>query len=418
MSSSINDNFTIDLAGSWKLTSPDSDHSLSMSLPGDVHAALNAEGLIPDPYFGRNEEVVQWVAKQDWELTRSFTLDDAGGDWYLDIDYLDTVASVYVNDALVLEADNCFQRYRPDVSKVLKAGENSIRILLRSSIKEGAERQAKQPFYIPYSTGNSPIPNGNMLRKPQCHFGWDWNIAIAPLGLYGTIALKKLEIARIENVVTQQIHNDDGSVDLKVIVALFAKGTGVAQLYFELDDERVRLDVGVNAGETSITHLFHVDKPTLWWPAGNGEQALYALSVETNFETVTRQIGLRTVELVTDEDEAGSRFALKVNGREIFARGANWIPADALFSRSKPELTEDLLQSAADANMNIIRVWGGGFYEHDWFYDTCDRLGLMVWQDFMFGGAIPPPDDPAFRANTEQEAIEQVDRLRDRKSVV
>ncbi len=417
MSSSLNDNFTVDLAGAWRLTSPHSDHSLFMSLPGDVHTALNAEGLIPDPYFGRNEEVVQWVAKQDWELTRHFTLDDTGGDWYLDIDYLDTVASVFVNDTLVLEGNNCFQRYRPDVSKALKTGENTIRIVLHSSISAGAALQAKQPFYIPYSTGNSPIPNGNMLRKPQCHFGWDWNIAIAPLGLYGSIALKKLEIARIENVVTQQIHNDDGSVDLKVTVALFAKGTGIAQLYFSLDDERVRLDVGVNAGETSITHFIHIDKPRLWWPAGNGEQALYALSVETNFETVTRQIGLRTVELITTEDEAGSRFALKVNGREIFARGANWIPADALFSRSKPELTEDLLQSAADANMNVIRVWGGGFYEHDWFYDTCDRLGLMVWQDFMFACNLYPSTGD-FLENVEAEVGYQVRRLATHPSIV
>ncbi|MFT4003029.1 MAG: glycoside hydrolase family 2 protein, partial [Rhizobium sp.] len=170
MSSSINDSFTVDLAGAWRLTSPDSDHSLPMSLPGDVHSALHAEGLIPDPYFARNEEVVQWVARQDWALTRSFTLDDASGDWYLDIDYLDTIASVYVNDVLILEADNCFQRYRPDVSKALKTGENSIRIVLHSSISAGAALQAKQPFYIPYSTANSPIPNGNMLRKPQCHF--------------------------------------------------------------------------------------------------------------------------------------------------------------------------------------------------------------------------------------------------------
>lgn len=417
MSSSINDTVTIDLAGSWRLTSPDSDHSLSMSLPGDVHTALNTEGLIPDPYFGRNEELVQWVAKQDWQLARSFTLDDIDGDWYLDIDYLDTVASVYVNDTLVLEGNNSFQRYRPDVSKALKTGENSIRIVLHSSIAAGAALQAEQPFYIPYSTGNSPIPNGNMLRKPQCHFGWDWNIAIAPLGLYGTIALKKLDTARIENFVTRQIHNDDGSVDLKVTVVLFAKGTGVAQLYFTLDDERVRLDIGVTAGDTSITHVFHVEKPRLWWPAGNGEQALYALSVETNFETVTRQIGLRTVELITDEDEAGSRFALKVNGREIFARGANWIPADALFSRSKPELTEGLLQSAADANMNVIRIWGGGFYEHDWFYDICDRLGLMVWQDFMFACNLYPSTGD-FLKNVEAEVDYQVRRLATHPSIV
>ncbi len=387
-----------------------------MPIPGDVHTALHTANLIPDPYFGRNEEVVQWVANQDWQITRSFNVADASGDWYLDIDYLDTVASVHVNDVLVLDGNNSFQRYRPDVSKALKAGENTIRIVLHSSVKAGAELQAKQPFYIPYSTANSPIPNGNMLRKPQCHFGWDWNIAVAPLGLYGTIALKKLEIARIETVVAQQFHNADGSVDLKVTASLFAKGTGVAQVYFSLDDERLRLDVGVNAGETPITHVFHIDKPKLWWPAGSGEQALYALSVETNSETVTRQIGLRTVELITDEDEAGSRFALKVNGREIFARGANWIPADALFSRSSPVLTEDLLQSAAAANMNIIRVWGGGFYEHDWFYDICDRLGLMVWQDFMFACNLYPSTGD-FLDNVADEVGYQVRRLATHPSI-
>ena len=417
MSSAFNDGFNLDLAGSWRLTSPDSDHSLSMPVPGDVHTALHAANLIPDPYFGRNEEVVQWVANQDWQIARSFNVADTGGDWYLDIDYLDTVASVYINDVLVLTGNNSFQRYRPEVSKALKAGENTIRVVLHSSVKAGAELQAKQPFYIPYSTANSPIPNGNMLRKPQCHFGWDWNIAVAPLGLYGTIALKKLETARIETVVTQQFHNADGSVDLKVTAALFAKGTGVAQVYFSLDDERLRLDIGVNAGETSITHVFHIDKPKLWWPAGSGEQALYALSVETNTETVTRQIGLRTVELITDEDEAGSRFALKVNGREIFARGANWIPADALFSRSSLALTEDLLQSAAAANMNIIRVWGGGFYEHDWFYDICDRLGLMVWQDFMFACNLYPSTGD-FLENVADEVGYQVRRLATHPSIV
>jgi beta-mannosidase len=138
------------------------------------------------------------------------------GDWYLDVDYLDTVAAVFINGSPALVADNSFRRYRPDVGNQLKAGDNVIRIILHSSIAAGADRQDKQPFYIPYSTGNSPIPNGNMLRKPQCHFGWDWNIAIAPLGLYGTIALRKLETARIEHVTTRQVHNADGSVDLQV----------------------------------------------------------------------------------------------------------------------------------------------------------------------------------------------------------
>lgn len=407
---------TIDLSGSWQLASADGTHRTQMPIPGDVHTALKIAGIIPDPYFGRNENDVQWVANEDWTVERRFTLDDAAGSWYLDITYLDTVATVFVNDIPVLQADNCFRRYRPDVSKALRAGENTVRILLRSSIAEAAERQARQPFYIPYSTTNSPIPNGNMLRKPQCHFGWDWNIAIAPLGLYGEIALKKLETARIEHIVTSQRH-EAGEVDLVVTVTLHAKGQGVLPVFFSFGDERVRLDCGVRAGETTVTHLFHIDDPKLWWPSGSGEQALYELTVGTPTEAITRQIGLRTVELLTDPDEAGSRFAFRVNGREIFCRGANWIPADALFSLSSREKTEDLLRSAVDAHMNMIRVWGGGFYEADWFYDLCDRLGLMVWQDFQFACNLYP-STPDFLENVAAEVEYQSRRLISHPSIV
>ncbi|OHV21746.1 glycoside hydrolase family 2 protein [Rhizobium sp. RMa-01] len=407
---------SIDLSGSWQLASVDGEIRTAIMLPGDVHTALHRASLIPDPYFGRNEEKVQWVAQREWVVERSFTLQEVEGDWYLDIDYLDTVASVHVNGVLALEADNSFRRYRPDVSSMLKSGDNVIRIVFASNPAVGAERQKKQPFYIPYSTGNSPIPDGNMLRKPQCHFGWDWNIAIAPLGLYGTIALKKLETARIEHVVTRQSHNFDGSVDLMVTATLHSKGPSIAQVYFDLDGERVRLDVGVH-GETHVNHLFHIDNPRLWWPSGSGEQALYRLSVALPADEVTKQIGLRTIELITAPDASGSRFAFKVNGREIFFRGANWIPADALYSLSSPEKTEDLLQSAKAANMNMIRVWGGGFYEQDHFYDLCDRLGLMVWQDFMFACNLYPSTDD-FLGNVAVEVDYQVRRLSSHPSIV
>lgn len=416
MTSLSTNGFSQDLSGSWKLASTDGDVTTSITLPGDVHAALHAAELIPDPYFGRNEDVVQWVAHRDWALERSFRLDDAAGDWYLDIDYLDTVATVYVNDTLALSADNCFLRHRPYVSSMLKAGDNIIRIVLHSSIAAGADRQAKQPFYIPYHPGNSPIANGNMLRKPQCHFGWDWNIAIAPLGLYGRIALRKLETARIEQVTTRQTHNLNGSVELQVTATLYAKDPGIVPVHFSLDGERVRLDVGVGAGETVINHVFQIDKARLWWPAGSGEQALYTLTVDLPSDTVSKQIGLRMVELITTPDAAGSRFALKINGREIFCRGANWIPADALFSRSSPAKTEDLLQSAKAANMNMIRVWGGGFYEQDWFYDLCDRLGLMVWQDFMFACNLYPSTTD-FLDNVAIEVDYQVRRLSSHPSI-
>ncbi len=408
--------FKLDLSGEWRLSSADGEHSATIVLPGDVHSALQAAGIIPDPYFGRNEEAVQWVAEREWSVERSFFVDRTEGNWYLDIDYLDTVAVVFVNDVPVLSADNCFRRYRPDVSEAIEPGENRIRIHFHSSIAAGAERQARQPFYIPYHDGNSPIPNGNMLRKPQCHFGWDWNIAIAPLGLYGTIALKRLDPARIEHVETEQVHLEDGGIDLHVTLTLFSAEPAVVPVHFEFAGERVRLDCGIAAGEIRISHVFHVENPRPWWPAGSGEQALYALVIDIPGETVTRQIGLRTIELLTDADEAGSRFAFRINGREIFCRGANWIPADALYSRTDRDKTEDLLNSAVEANMNMIRVWGGGFYEADWFYDLCDRLGLMVWQDFMFACNLYPCSED-FLSNVAQEVDYQVRRLSSHPSI-
>ncbi|WP_416408758.1 beta-mannosidase [Agrobacterium rosae] len=415
MTSSYANDVAIDLSGEWKLSSAEGDHHARINIPGDVHTALHEAKVIPDPYFGRNENDVQWVGHRDWVVERSFQLDDADADWYLDIDYLDTVAVVFINDVPVLSADNCFRRYRPDVAAALRPGENTVRIHFHSSIKAGAERQAVQPFYVPYHPGNSPIPHGNMLRKPQCHFGWDWNIALAPLGIYGTIALRHLDTARIEHVSTSQ-HHVDGGVELHVDLTLYAAQPASVPVHLSLGDERLRLDCGVHAGETVIRHVFFAEKPKLWWPAGSGEQALYTLTVELPDETATRQIGFRTVELLTDKDEAGSRFAFRVNGREIFCRGANWIPADALQSLTSREKTEDLLSSAVEANMNMIRVWGGGFYEQDWFYDLCDRLGLMVWQDFMFACNLYPCTDD-FLDNVEHEVDYQVKRLSSHPSI-
>ncbi|TPW33560.1 glycoside hydrolase family 2 protein [Martelella alba] len=407
---------SVDLTGIWTLTSIDGVHSCPISFPGDGHSALQAAGIIPDPYSGKNEDVVQWVGESDWIVERHFTLEDASGSWYLDIDNLDTVATVLINGQVVLEADNCFRRYRPDVSKALRSGENAIRIFFRSAIAEGAARQEKQPFFVPYHFENAPLANGNMLRKPPCHFGWDWNIALAPFGAYGSFALKKLKDARIEHIQTAQTHRDDGSVALKVDVTLYADEPGVARMRLELDGDEEVLDCAVVAGETRVSHVFEVDEPELWWPAGHGEQALSLLEVTVGGETVSRQIGFRTIELLSDPDEAGSRFAVRVNGREIFCRGANWIPADALFSRTSPEKTVDLLNSAVAANMNMIRVWGGGFYEADWFYDVCDLLGLMVWQDFMFACNLYPCTED-FLGNVAAEVDYQVKRLSSHASI-
>ena len=399
----------LDLAGQWKLQSADGKHHVQMDVPGDVHSALIAAQIIPHPYVGKNEDLVQWVAQGDWVITREFTLERTEAS-YLDITYLDTVATVLINNVVVLEAQNCFRRHRPDVSGSLRVGINIIEIKFHSNIRVATEKQAQQPFYIPYAAQNCPIPNGNMLRKPACDFGWDWNLAIAPFGLYGEIALKTHSAARIESIQTWQSHQTGGTVELAVNIRVSAQAANNVVLDIQFNGHSCHREVDVLPGQTHLTETFHIDKPALWWPIGLGTQHLYELVVCCDGQLQTRNIGLRTIELLSEPDEAGSGFLFVVNGHRTFCRGANWIPADALPSQATPALTRKLLQAAVDANMNMVRVWGGGRYEPDHFYEACDELGLLVWQDFMFSCNLYPSTDE-FLNEVENEVDYQVRRL-------
>jgi beta-mannosidase len=400
----------VSLAGVWTITSADGRFAADYAVPGDVHSALIAAGLIPHPYKGRNEIGVRWVADQDWTAARSIELSDvAASDWYLDVDYLDTVADVSINGERVLHAENCFRRYRPDVTQYLREGVNTIEIKFHSNTTAANAKQAAQPFYVPYAAQNCPIPNGNMLRKPACHFGWDWNLAIVPFGIYGNIQLRRKGNLRIEHVQVKQTHNTTaGKVTVDVDVVL--RGRKDADITVTFDGVEKRRLVKGDYGDVKQRFRFDLDQPDLWWPAGQGAQRLYDLMIECDGQVERRRIGLRTIELLTDPDEAGSRFALRVNGRLMFCKGANWIPADALPSSATEELTRKLLKSAVDANMNMIRVWGGGYYEKDFFYEACDDLGLLVWQDFMFSCNLYP-STPEFLKEVQAEVDYQVRRL-------
>lgn len=411
----------LNLAGAWSLVSASGTQRCTYTVPGDVHSSLIAAGIIPNPYEGTNELVVRWVAETEWTASRSFHWDGAAGEagWYLDIDYLDTVAEVRVNGVLVLSADNAFRRYRPDVSKALKPGENRIEILFRSNVAEAAKRQAAQPYYVPYIKQNTPIPHGNMLRKPHCHFGWDWNLAICPFGLYGRIELRRMEVARIEYVQAQQWHQKDGAVVVSVVVSLSAESAGHIPVSIAFAGQSKTEDVQQPKGVFEHRIPFLIAEPRLWWPVGHGDQHLYDLTVAACGEIRQLKIGLRKIELLTppDKDGPGSGFLFRINGRDIFCRGANWIPADALPSACTSELTEKLLRAAVDANMNMIRVWGGGTYEQHFFYDLCDRLGLMVWHDFMFSCSLYPAT-AGFLAEVKEEVDYQVRRLGSHPSIV
>ncbi len=391
----------LDLSGPWDLSDDTGQYTAPMSLPGDGISALRDAGVIPDPYWRQNEYDLRWIAERDWVLTRTFHVSRT--DMALVLSMLDTVVDVTLNGQTILQADSMFRTHRVDLSDVLQVGENVIGLHFRSAPDAAKSLADAQPYFVPFQADNCPIPNGNMLRKPECDFGWDWNIALAPFGLYGDVHLEPLG-PRIADVIVAQNHVPQG---VTVTIDVHTEGHPDGEsLLASLCGVEVQ---GKIEFETARLH-FRIDAPDLWWPTGLGKQALQDLSITVGESKTTRRIGLRDIRLVSEPDDAGTGFAIHVNGHPVFMKGANWIPADALAGAITPDMCRDLLQSAVDANMNMIRVWGGGRYEPDWFYDLCDELGLLVWHDFMFACHLYPATE-AFLTEVDGEVREQVARL-------
>ena len=411
---------TLSLAGPWILHSALGAAIGPASIPGDVHSALLAAGRIPDPLIRRNEADIQWVGNAEWEIRRRFTVEPAAmaGKWaVLDLDFVDTFATVTVNGFAVGTCESAFLRYRFDVTGALRPGENDIAIRFRPAEAEGHARAARQPFPIPWSASNNRIADLNMIRKPQCHAGWDWGPCIMVAGIYGEPRLRFFDNARIEHAVIRQEHDADGHVAITADVELAAIRNATIPVTFTFGKETVSAEVEVTRAQGGAATLsLTLYRPELWWPAGQGKQVLHDATVSIPGDRVERKVGLRTVELVAEPDDAGVSMFFRVNGRDIFAKGANWIPADALPSRITPERIRRLLAEAAAANMNMIRVWGGGFYEFDAFYDACDELGLMVWQDMMFA-CSQYPSTPEFLEQVDAELRYQIRRLSSRPSI-
>ncbi|MCG3268678.1 glycoside hydrolase family 2 protein [Yoonia sp. I 8.24] len=376
-----------------------------MHLPTDGITALREAGLIADPYWGRNEYDLRWICERDWTVTRNFDATEIDID--LVLSEVDTVVTVRVNDQVILTAENAFRTFRVPLSHVARIGANTISITFHSPVVAGGQKQAAHPFELPISA-NCPIPNGNFLRKPACDFGWDWNIALAPFGIYGQLAIEPSPAARIDRLAITQAHTD-GAVTLGVtaytanhngeVVATIAGQTVTGQ--------------AVN-GVCALSIL--IENPDLWWPVGQGDQPLYDLTVTAGAAKTQRRIGLRDLQLITETDDIGLGFKFRINGRDVFCKGANWIPADALPGQITDEKTRDLLQSAVDANMNMVRIWGGGRYEPTSFYEACDEMGLLVWQDFMFACNLYPSDN-AYLAEVRAEVTDNVARMHHHASI-
>ncbi len=414
-------NHALSLAGAFALTAKGRDVATTITLPGDVHGALLAADLIPDPYYGENEKTVMWVNETAWNMERQFTASAADIDGFLTLTLaeVDCIATVLLNGEVIARTDNSFLRHDIDVTGKVRVGENTLRIEFDIAPDVAKARADAHPFPIPftknYQTNGLKGIHMNFIRKAACHAGWDWGICLMPIGVYGTMSLRKARLARQESVQVDQRH-EDGMVFLDIKTRLHAFEAGEVKLSHKIDNQRLAWPVQVVKGENVIKHTVPIVEPRIWWPAGQGEQPLYELVTDLEGEITTRKIGLRKLEWVVEKDEIDHSFKCRINGRDITMMGANWIPADAIPSRATPAVVRDLLESAKAANMNMLRIWGGGQYEPDWFYDLCDELGILIWHDFMFS-CMSYPSNREFLDNVRLEITQQVRRLSHHASI-
>jgi beta-mannosidase len=407
------------LSGTWQFRPCGTEEWLPASVPGGVHTDLLALGKIPDPFVADNELKVMWVAENDWEYRRSFHVDAgllAGENVVLVCDGLDTIADLYLNGTYVGHAENMFRRWEWEVKSLLREGSNELLITFGSPVRFITARQAQLPLQ-----GGGDIPGGPHLRKAPCHWGWDWGPKLPPIGVWKDIRLEGYSV-RFENVHVRQsigqysatITADTqvevtGEADLNVLM----KVTGPDGEQFTATESLASF---IEGGDSFTDLSVEIPDPQLWWPKGYGAQPLYEVEVTLKqdkniLDQRIFKIGLREIELCQEQDQWGKEFTFYVNGVRLFAKGADWIPADSLPTRITESYLEGLLKSAVDANMNMLRVWGGGYYPEDMFYDLCDRYGILIWQDFMFACGIYPADADFFE-NFRVEAIENIRRLR------
>lgn len=438
----------IDLRGTWQLRDHSGQHELPADLPGDFHTALLAAGTIPDPFAGDNEKRIQWIGQRGWTVSREFTVAAADLEreqrWLLECDSIDTVAELFINDILVARTSNMFVPLRVDVAAALKPGTNRIEVRFDSPDSVAHERAKTLPYPVPHEVYKTQAMHRNLLRKVQCHSSWDWGIAMLVSGVYGSIVIRPVAVEALHSVWGVPRHNQGaqwilplhiawdtpagafGTCDAPVgapnqaitVQVLDATGSQVAQHQLAAQpSDSAELPAGVTLTDRGVLRVdVAVHDPQLWWPAGYGEQPLYTVVVRMGAEERSFRTAFRTIEVVNERDEVGTSMFFRVNGRAVWAKGANWIPVDAFPARQTTARYRKLLEDMRGAHMNMVRVWGGGQYEPEVFYDICDELGLLVWQDFMFSCALYPSQQ-WFLSEVREEVQAQTRRLMRHPSV-
>lgn len=399
----------MNLGGAWRMREADSQTWHSAHVPGSVYADLMADGTMPDPFWRENELDAFERMKKDYVYQRTFTVSEAQlahAHVELVCEGLDTLAHVSLNGREIAFADNMHITWVWDVKEQLHAGENTLEIRFDSPILYCAKKAEEAPGW----ESSDATPGFRHLRKAHCMFGWDWGPRLPDAGIWRPIFLRTWDTARLENALMLQAHHD-GVVDVTIRPEIAGESAWSAEI--TAPDGEVLTLPETTATEQVIT----IEHPQLWWPNGLGKQPLYRVTVRlATGDTRTWRIGLRTMTVSREKDEWGEEFCHVVNGMKVFAMGADYIPEDNILARVTPERTRRLLEDCKAANFNAIRVWGGGYYPDDAFYDICDELGLLVWQDLMYACAFYDLT-PDFERSIRVETHQNVARLRHHASL-
>lgn len=399
----------VNLGGAWRMREADSQTWHSAHVPGSVYADLMADGTMPDPFWRENELDAFERMKKDYVYQRAFTVTEAQlahAHVELVCEGLDTLAHVSLNGREIAFADNMHITWVWDVKEQLHAGENTLEIRFDSPILYCAKKAEEAPGW----ESSDATPGFRHLRKAHCMFGWDWGPRLPDAGIWRPIFLRTWDTARLENALMLQAHHD-GVVDVTIRPEIAGESAWSAEI--TAPDGEVIIIPETTAAEQVIA----IQNPQLWWPNGLGKQPLYRVTVRlATGDTRTWRIGLRTMTISREKDEWGEEFCHVVNGMKVFAMGADYIPEDNILARVTPERTRRLLEDCKAANFNAIRVWGGGYYPDDAFYDICDELGLLVWQDLMYACAFYDLT-PDFERSIRVETHQNVARLRHHASL-
>jgi beta-mannosidase len=405
----------IELKANWQFRQSGQERWYPAAVPGCLHTDLLANGLIDDPFFRDNEKRLRWIEEREWEYAAHFRVSkELLQRENLEIVFagLDTYADVYLNGSLLFSAHNMFRQWRKGCRHLLKVGENTLAVHFHSPIKLAAPRWQKLGHELP---GGPRV----VTRKAAYHYGWDWGPRFVTAGIWRPVYLWAWDRVRLADLHIVQKSLGKKRAEMTAVFEILSTGPQTARLSISRQEGNRVLHAEeqlLATGKNRVSLDFVIPNPRRWWTRGLGEPYLYRLTGTVNIDNRAVdhrrvRIGLRSLELVQEEDRWGRSFYFRLNGEPVFMKGANYIPQDSFPSRVTPEQYRGLLKSAAAAHMNMLRVWGGGIYENDIFYDLCDELGILVWQDFMFACALYP-GDADFRESVRAEAIDNVRRLR------